>query len=130
MVIMDSLTGTVAQARRAATAFVARACPWADLDAVILVVSELVTNAVRHTTGWWQLRMEGSPDRLTVLVDDSSHTLPASRPRGLRRGGGGLGWHLVSALASHVEIIEHPDCKTIRATWLRPAPGVPGATPG
>jgi hypothetical protein len=86
MVIMDSLTGTLAQDRRAATAFVARVCPWADLDAVILVVSELVTNAVRHTTGWRQ--------------------------------------HVVSALASRVEIIEHPDGKTIRATWLRPAPGV------
>jgi len=128
MIIMDSLTGTVAQARRAATAFVTRVCPWADLDAVILVVSELVTNAVRHTTGWWQLSMEGSPDRLTVLVDDTSHTLPAPRPRGgQRRGDGGLGWHVISALVSRVEITEHPDGKTIRATWLRPTPGVTSA---
>ncbi|WP_405725325.1 ATP-binding protein [Streptomyces sp. NBC_01537] len=121
---MDSLTGTVAQARRAVTAFVARVCPWADLDAVILVVSELVTNAVRHTTGWWQLSMEGSPDRLTVAVDDSSHTLPACRPRSVHHDGGGLGWHVVRTLASRVEITEHPAGKTIRAMWLRPVPDV------
>ncbi|MDJ0344082.1 ATP-binding protein [Streptomyces sp. H10-C2] len=122
MILMDSETGDTAEARDATALFVARVCPWADLDAVVLVVSELVTNAVRHTTGWWQLSVDGRRDRLTVRVDDSSHTPPTARIPDLS-GGGGLGWTVVRALTTTVEVVQRPGGKAVRAQWWRPAAG-------
>jgi anti-sigma regulatory factor (Ser/Thr protein kinase) len=130
MIVMNSQMGDTAAARRAAAAFVTRSCRWADPDAVVLIVSELVANATRHTTGWWQLRLEVSEDRLLIDVDDASHALPVLRTPDIPGEGladsldglGGLGWPIVRTLATSVEVLLRPGGKTVRAIWLRSDP--------
>lgn len=123
MVVLDSpqgARGDSASARDTAATYLAQHCPWADLDAVLLVVSELVTNAVRHTSGRWRLRLRAGQEQLVVEMDDSSPRLPVAREPDFT-GGGGFGWHMVQRLASHVEVRTLPEGKRVRATWLRPA---------
>ncbi|MFF3324119.1 ATP-binding protein [Streptomyces sp. NPDC002889] len=112
-----------AGARTATAEFVLQHCPWADLDAVLLVVSELVTNAVRHTAGWWRLHLTAGADTLVVEMDDSSPQPPVAREPDLSGRGGGFGWHMVRRLAGRVEVRPLPYGKRVRATWVREAPG-------
>ncbi|MFC5724779.1 ATP-binding protein [Streptomyces gamaensis] len=128
MVVIESPDGDAARARRATAEFLARHCPWADLDAVVLVVSELVTNAVRHTGGWWRLCVRAARGRLVVEIADASPRPPAPREPDLT-GGGGLGWHMVERLAGRLEVDRRPGGKTVRATWLRP-PAAEATGPG
>jgi anti-sigma regulatory factor (Ser/Thr protein kinase) len=108
-----------AGARRAAAEFLLQHCPWADLDAVLLVVSELVANAARHTAGWWQLHLKAGQDTLVVEMDDSSPLPPVPREPDFT-GGGGFGWHMVLKLAGRVEVCPLPHGKRVQATWMRP----------
>ncbi|WP_274567618.1 ATP-binding protein [Streptomyces spiramyceticus] len=118
--VQDSPQGDSAKAREAAAHYLAQHCPWADLDAVLLVVSELVTNAVRHTPGWWRLRLLAGLEELVVEMDDSSAQPPVPREPDFS-GGGGFGWPMVLRLAGRVEIRPLPQGKRVRATWPRPA---------
>ncbi|MGW7417500.1 ATP-binding protein [Streptomyces sp. NPDC054863] len=123
MVVLGSPQGAhgdSATAREAAAAFLAQHCTWADFDAVLLVVGELVTNAVRHTSGWWRLRLRTGQGQLVVEIDDSSPDPPVPREPDFS-GSGGFGWHMVQRLAGHVEVRPLPDGKRVRATWLHPA---------
>ncbi|MDN3295792.1 ATP-binding protein [Streptomyces ficellus] len=108
-----------ASARESAARFLAEHCPWADLDAVQLVVTELTTNALRHTEGWWRLRLRAEPEELAVELDDSSPVVPEARTPDFA-GGGGFGWPMVLALASRVEVRPRAKGKTVRAIWSRP----------
>ena len=67
----------------AARRFVADVLPQWELDdltdPVALLVSELVTNAVQHTTGDVEVAMSHLSDRLRVEVCDESERLPAPR---------------------------------------------------
>lgn len=122
MVVIEFPDGDAAGARHATAEFLARNCPWADLDAVVLVVSELVANAIRHTGGWWRLCVRAVQGRLVVEIADASPRPPEPRTPDLA-GGGGLGWHMVERLATRLEVVDRrPEGKTVRATWLRPAP--------
>ncbi|MEV6652264.1 ATP-binding protein [Streptomyces sp. NPDC051219] len=112
-----------AAARRAAADFLAQHCPWADKDAVLLVVTELVTNALRHTTGWWRLHLTVRDRELVVEMDDSSPRPPVPR-RPDFAGGGGFGWQMVQRLAGRVEVKSLPEGKRVAATWLRPVPSL------
>ncbi|MCD9142438.1 ATP-binding protein [Streptomyces albireticuli] len=122
MVVIESPDGDAAGARHATAEFLARHCPWADPDAVVLVVSELVANAIRHTGGWWRLCVRAVQGRLVVEIADASPEPPTPRVPDLT-GGGGLGWHMVEKLATQLEVVRQGDGqgKTVRATWLRPA---------
>lgn len=58
---------------------------------VLLAVSELVTNALRHARGPYALELRGDPRQVVVCVHDGSTDLPALRPHDpLRVGGHGL----------------------------------------
>ncbi|MCM2579931.1 ATP-binding protein [Streptomyces meridianus] len=121
MVLMESSHGSTAEARRATADFLSVVGGWVDVDAVVLVVSELVTNAARHTAGWWRLRVRVSRDHLVVDVEDASPVKPQTR-RGDLRGGGGLGLPMVQRLAGSFEVVQRSGGKTVRARWaLSPA---------
>ena len=87
-------------------------------DDAALVVSELVTNAVRHT---------GSPSRLTITLDGDGLQL-AVRDRGavtpalLDDRPCSAGPHLVTTLAQVWGVVPHADGKTV---WVRFPPRRP-----
>ncbi|MCX4632992.1 ATP-binding protein [Streptomyces sp. NBC_01443] len=101
--------GAPADARRAARDFLmpsvhgAPALTPGALDTALLVISELVTNAVRHTAGDCVLDLRRTPDGVDVEVTDTSSAEPRPRQPG-GRGDGGWGWHLVNRLGTQVNI--------------------------
>ncbi|MEW2135732.1 ATP-binding protein [Streptomyces sp. NPDC005409] len=82
-------------------------------DTTLLLVSELVTNAVRHTADGCALYLELAADGVDVDVTDYSSAEPRSRTPDLRGGGGGWGWRLVNQLGRDVQIRHRPIGKTI-----------------
>jgi anti-sigma regulatory factor (Ser/Thr protein kinase) len=60
----------------------------------VLVVSELVTNALRHGGGAYTLRLAVHSDTIEVAVDDPSSQVPRMRTPDLNGGTGGFGWAL------------------------------------
>lgn len=76
-------------------------------DAALLLISELVTNAVRHTAGGCALDVCLEPEAIAIDVTDTSSTEPQPR-RPDQRGEGGWGWHLVNRLGTDVRIRHHP----------------------
>ncbi|MFF8032791.1 MULTISPECIES: ATP-binding protein [unclassified Streptomyces] len=82
--------------------------------AVLLVVSELVTNADRHSTGPYILELEGTDTSVTVAVYDSSATLPRVFPRDPERIGR-HGLEIVRALARNIDVERVPVGKRVRA---------------
>jgi anti-sigma regulatory factor (Ser/Thr protein kinase) len=81
---------------------------WADEDArhaVLLLVSEVVTNAVRHAPGTLQVTATLGRHRLRAMVLDHSSQLPAMRPDD---ESGGRGLRLLEALASRWGVQQHP----------------------
>jgi anti-sigma regulatory factor (Ser/Thr protein kinase) len=92
--LLDSLA-----APRAARKFVAAwwddhgLCDETDLGALLLLTSEIVTNAVRHADPPRTLLIEAEPGAVRVTVTDSSSRPPTPvKPAGtLREAGHGLG---------------------------------------
>ncbi|MBT2541482.1 ATP-binding protein [Streptomyces sp. ISL-44] len=68
-------------------------------DTVVLVVSELVTNALRHGGGTCTLDLTAHPDSVEVAVHDQSREAPRMRTPDLNGGTGGFGWPMVNRLA-------------------------------
>ncbi|MCX5000306.1 ATP-binding protein [Streptomyces longwoodensis] len=118
-VVWDSTGVAIGDARRAVRTLLARAGHPADertsQDAQ-LVVSELVTNAVRHAPGDGGLLLELTPDAgvLTVTVRDSSSSAPEQRPHDAGRVGG-HGMHLVTRLCEQVRTVALADGKQVMA---------------
>jgi anti-sigma regulatory factor (Ser/Thr protein kinase) len=88
-------------------------------DDALLVITELVANAVQHTISTHILcRLDASGDELHVTVEDGGGTLAVPRPRcpadDAERGRGLL---LVAALAASWEVIGlEPEGRAVRAT--------------
>ncbi|MCF3136441.1 ATP-binding protein [Streptomyces olivochromogenes] len=81
---------------------------------LLLVVSELVTNADRHSNGPYILEMEGTDTEVTVSVYDSSAALPRRFPRDPERVGR-HGLEIVHALAARVTAERVPVGKRVCA---------------
>ncbi|MDJ0386206.1 ATP-binding protein [Streptomyces sp. G-G2] len=77
-------------------------------DVLLLLVTELVTNALRHTDGPVALELVLLPDSVHVYVTDTSPEHPRARAPDLH-GHGGWGWTLVNHLASAVEVRPSPE---------------------
>ncbi|MBO8197199.1 ATP-binding protein [Streptomyces smyrnaeus] len=109
------------QARRLTRNFLATLSPPPSSEAaetVLLVVSELVTNALRHGDGVRDFRLSIGHETVTVEVADSSSVLPRDRsPQDFTEGeDGGFGWPIVCHLARDVTIRAHPETgKTVCA---------------
>ncbi|MER5730771.1 ATP-binding protein [Streptomyces sp. NPDC002138] len=87
-------------------------------DVVLLVVDELVTNAIRHTDGPCALRLELHEDHIEIRVTDASPHPPKPRPPHTD-GTGGWGWHIINHLTTHTHTEPTPDGgKTICAHIL------------
>ncbi|WP_406728895.1 ATP-binding protein [Streptomyces sp. GD-15H] len=82
--------------------------------AALLVVSELVTNADRHSGGPYILELEGTDEAITVAVYDSSGTLPRVFPRDPQRIGC-HGLEIVRALARDIFVERVPVGKRVGA---------------
>lgn len=89
-------------------------------DTVVLVVSELVTNALRHGGGTYALRLTAHPGFIKVAVDDPSAQAPRMRTPDLNGGTGGFGWGMVNRLAHSTAVTRRPSGgKTVSALFAR-----------
>ena len=89
-------------ARRAITAHLGDVVSDEDLRTLTLLVSELVTNAVRHTGAGEEpvgLVIDAAGSRIRVEVHDSGPGFECDRPRPHPAGDGGYGLVLVERMA-------------------------------
>ena len=99
-----------------------------DVIDLLLVVSELVTNAIRHGDGLAGFEVLPTPDGVRLAVHDNSDVVPevAHRSGTLPAAGhgSGYGWPLIIRLARDIAVEQRPEGgKTITVTVpLRPAP--------
>ena len=88
-------------------------------DDVSLVVSELVTNAVRYAEPPVTLEIEAADDGVTIAVADGSPGRPQPRDAGVDEEGG-RGLALIDLLARETGIRPQPPGKTVWAVLPRP----------
>jgi signal transduction histidine kinase len=91
---------------------------------LLVVVSELVTNAIRHTPRGGVVRLWLDDHNLRVEVDDSAPRLSPASTTVDQHGGRGLA--LVARLSTAWGVDLHPTGKTVWAV----CPLVPGTDPG
>ncbi|MFE9400083.1 ATP-binding protein [Streptomyces flavidovirens] len=77
-------------------------------DTLVLVVSELVTNALRHGGGRYTLELSADPDAVSVAVSDPNPAHPCEVTPDLNDGSGGFGRHMVRRLTEGVTIAPGP----------------------
>lgn len=115
--------GCIAEARAFAAQFLQQlrtewcAAPDSRTDGdLLLMVSELVTNADRHSNGPYILELEGTDSSVTVSVYDSNSAVPRRYPKDPQRVGR-HGLEIVHALASEVTVERVPVGKCVRARF-------------
>ncbi|MCX4744637.1 ATP-binding protein [Kitasatospora sp. NBC_01287] len=117
---LDGLPGSIATARNHARAFLAqiplRESEHTAASDVLVLVSELVTNAVRHAPGPCSLGLVYDGSSLVIAISDTGPELPRRRPGDLLTGSGGFGWNVLTSLTKDIHIARHgADGKTIVA---------------
>ncbi|MEV6330105.1 ATP-binding protein [Streptomyces sp. NPDC051909] len=114
--------GTVTVARDATARFLhgsAGTAPGVDTDTALLVVSELVTNAVKHAPGPLRLELVLRDGTLAISVCDGSTAGPVLRPPDPERVGG-HGMEIVAALCRYVVTEPEPHGKRVTAVLVAP----------
>jgi anti-sigma regulatory factor (Ser/Thr protein kinase) len=107
---------SVPLARSWAEGWLASSCvPASRTGEVLLVVSELTTNAVRQGDGRVRVTLEAAEDALLVEVFDSGHRLPVLGDSGLESTSG-RGLHLVDVVCDEWGVREELEGKTV---WAR-----------
>ncbi|GIF05185.1 sensor histidine kinase [Actinoplanes siamensis] len=124
---LADLTGpTPAQARDAVRAADRGVLPPADVDDLMMSVSETVANAHRHGRAPVRVRLWSGADRIVVAVTDGGPG-PKDPFAGLLPSGdgsdGGLGLWIVHQSCSHVALYRQPGEFTIRLTAGNPHSG-------
>jgi anti-sigma regulatory factor (Ser/Thr protein kinase) len=104
------------RAARSARDFIARHLAEPELvdlrETAVLLVSEVVTNALRHTDGNVELALWRFPDRVRVEVSDDTSRSPVSRGRGLLDESG-RGVPLMDALSDRWGTSPHGEGKVV-----------------
>jgi anti-sigma regulatory factor (Ser/Thr protein kinase) len=108
-----------ARARQAAAEMVSRLHLEPIGDELALVVSELVTNAVRHAEPPVRLEIQADDDRVTVAVADGSPGRPVPRDAP-DDAEGGRGLPMIDLLAAETGVRPSPPGKTVWAALSRP----------
>ncbi|MFF5639647.1 ATP-binding protein [Streptomyces sp. NPDC012825] len=115
--------GSIAAARDSARRFLQNLLPSPapeTAENVLLVVSELVTNALRHGGGACVLDLSAGPDGIEVAVHDQSPHSPRMRTPDLNGGTGGFGWPMVNRLAAATAVTRRAaGGKAVSALLLR-----------
>jgi anti-sigma regulatory factor (Ser/Thr protein kinase) len=90
------------------------------VDDVVLIASELVTNAVRGGAGWIDLTVRATRARLDLLVEDDAGGWPVLAEADEDAvGGRGLG--IVDRLSDTWMVTPRVTGKVVTASWLRRA---------
>lgn len=98
------------------------AAPGWDVDDVVMVVNELLTNALEHARSDAVLRMTLVRDTLEVTVRDCSTDPPRPQPFSPSTSRG-RGLQMIDALFDQWGWVPHDDGKVVWARVTRPAPG-------
>ncbi|MEU3315692.1 ATP-binding protein [Streptomyces sp. NPDC006662] len=110
------------QARQAAASLMAEgdsACPCGIAEDIVLIVSELVTNAVLHADGPYALTVSLEQRRAGIAVSDGSADLSGHHGPAQRVGSGGRGLKIVRALGAELFVSRSGRGKHVIAvlTW-------------
>jgi anti-sigma regulatory factor (Ser/Thr protein kinase) len=121
--VVTSDQSDLATARQSTDEYLRHGCDWVDREAVLLVVSELLSNAVLHGGGWWRLVVAATARQVRVEVEDHESHVPAMRQANSHGAPGGMGMHIVTKLVTSYEAVVNPagTGKIVRALWRRPA---------
>ncbi|MFI5756447.1 ATP-binding protein [Streptomyces sp. NPDC051569] len=115
---LDARPADTAEARALARSFMdgrAPALPGPTMVDVLLVVSELVTNAIRHAGGVTAFRISDRGGAVEITVQDPSALHPVHKEHGDDWQPGGYGWPLVHRLADVTVVPLGDGGKLIRA---------------
>jgi anti-sigma regulatory factor (Ser/Thr protein kinase) len=115
---LETSTRSPARARRATAEMVEQLHLEPIGDELALVVSELVTNAVRHAEPPLRLEIQADDDRVTVAVADGSPGLPVPR-WAAADAEGGRGLPMIDLLAAETGVRANPPGKTVWAALTR-----------
>ncbi len=88
------------------------------VEDVLLLVSEVVTNACLHAGGPRELVLRHSPGQLRVEVSDDSSEHPQRRPPGNRALPGGHGLIVLERLAKDWGSVPSGDGRPGKTVWL------------
>ncbi|MYU23507.1 ATP-binding protein [Streptomyces sp. SID8352] len=123
LVIGNDSPGDVSRTRDAVRLFADNLDPALDTEmaeTLILVASELASNALRHGGGRYTVHLSATPETVCLAISDPSPTPPQERTPDLKGGTGGFGWHIIRRLTDSVTITPGPgQGKTIHARLTR-----------